>query len=99
MPPIGNHIVHGCVKCIDPEQNHAGNQNQGPILTRQQIINEFIDSHRKSKLQQTRTHRTGEIKDKQLLVGTVIGEKTTQHLLFTLFYNMLCIWLLRVILN
>lgn len=99
MPPIGNDIVHCCIERINPEQGNAGNQNQRPILTRQQIINEFIDSHRKSKLQQTGTHRTGEIKDKQLLVRTVIGEKTTQHLLFTLFCNMLCIWLLRLILN
>lgn len=75
MPPISDHVVHRRIERIDPEQGNAGNQNQRPVLTRQQIVNKFINGYRKSELQQTGTYCTGEIKDKQLLVRTVIGEK------------------------
>ncbi|MNC43065.1 hypothetical protein D3C75_919080 [compost metagenome] len=91
MSPIRDDIIHGSVEGIDGKQGNTGNQNQRPVLAGQQIINKCVHGHRESKFQQTRTYRTGEVENKQLFVGAVIGEKTTQHLLFTLFCcNMLC---------
>lgn len=91
MPPVSNYVVHDCCQRINSQQDNTCNQNQRPVLAGQQLINKFIYSYRKSKLQQSRAYRTGEVENKQPFIRPVVGEKTTQHLLFTHFCrNMYC---------
>ena len=64
----------------DAEQGGGCNEDQRPVLTGEESVDEQADRHRKSQLQHTGEHRAGEIQGEEFAVGLVVGEETLEEL-------------------
>ena len=76
---INDDILHRSVDDVQNQQPQRNQENQIPLPGRQNGINDAVDNDRERKFQDSRQNSATKIKQKQMLVGFIITEKTFKH--------------------
>ena len=79
VPPVIHEELEPSIDRVNPKQNRRRAQNQSPVLTRKQLIDERMNRQRKSQFQAPGHHRAEDIKSEQPFMGFVILEKASDH--------------------
>src|SRR5215208_4829402 len=80
VAPVVDHYHQTRVQQVDPQQGGGGDEDQSPVLTREQPVEEQPNRHREPELQHAREHRAGEVQGEKRAMWLVIGEETPEEL-------------------
>ena len=79
VPEIDDDILHRGVDDVQNQQAQRNQEDQIPLPGRQNGINDAVDDDRERKFQDSSQNSATKVKQKQMLVGFIIAEKTFKH--------------------
>src|SRR5215217_5414875 len=80
VAPVVDHYHQTRVQQVDPQQGRGGDEDQSPVLTREESVDEQPDRHREPELQHAREYRAGEVQGEEFAMGLVVSEETPEEL-------------------
>jgi hypothetical protein len=75
VAPVGDGGDEPGIDDVDAQQPDSGEQDDRPVLAREEPVDEDRHGDREPQLQQARQHRTREVQREQPAVGAVVGEE------------------------
>jgi hypothetical protein len=79
VAPIDHHGVEPRIGQIHAEQPRRGEQDERPVLRRQEIVDEELRCDREGELQEAGQDRAGKVQQEQLPVRCVVGKEASEH--------------------